>query len=128
MTSGMTVVVELSYASRLRDERFPETYVTVEGEEGSLELSRDYGLHVTTREGVFSRRCPPPRYEWADPAYDLVHASIVPCNANLLSALRGECPAETSGEDNLQTARLVFAAYDSAGQGGETQRLSEVKG
>jgi hypothetical protein len=57
---------------------------------------------------------PPPRYAWADPAYDVVHASIVPCNADLLKALKGEGHAETTGEDNLKTVRLVFAAYDSA--------------
>jgi predicted dehydrogenase len=56
----------------------------------------------------------PPRYAWADPAYDVVHASIVPCNADLLKALKGEGPAETTGEDNLKTVRLVFAAYESA--------------
>lgn len=124
MQSGMTVTVELSYASRLREERFPETFLTVEGEQGSLELARDHTLHVTTNEGTFTRRCPPPRHAWADPAYDLVHASIVPCNANLLSALRGEGEAETTGEDNLKTVRLVFAAYESA-QRGEALRLSD---
>jgi len=40
----------------------------------------------------------------------------VPCNANLLAALKGEGIGETSGEDNLKTVRLVFAAYDSAKQ------------
>jgi predicted dehydrogenase len=44
----------------------------------------------------------------------VVHSSIVPCNANLLAAIKGEGTAETSGEDNLKTVRLVFAAYDSA--------------
>jgi predicted dehydrogenase len=60
---------------------------------------------------------PPPRYAWADPRYDVVHASGVPCNANLLRALRGEGPAETTAEDNLKTLRLVFAAYDAAASG-----------
>ena len=55
-----------------------------------------------------------PHYLWADPAYDLVHASIVPCSANLLKALKGDGAAETTGEDNLKTVRLVFAAYESA--------------
>lgn len=123
MASGTAVTVELSYASRLRNERFPETYVTVEGSAGSLELDRDYRLHATTSLGTCTRRCPPPRYAWADPAYDLVHASIVPCNANLLGALRGEGAAETTGADNFQTVRLVFAAYESA-RTGETVRLS----
>jgi predicted dehydrogenase len=123
MSSGMTVTVELSYASRLRQERFPETYVTIEGSSGSLELGRDCLLHRTTGEGTWSRRCPPPRYPWADPAYDLVHASIVPCNANLLSALRGGEPAETTGADNFETVTLVFAAYESA-RTGEMLQLS----
>jgi predicted dehydrogenase len=44
----------------------------------------------------------------------VVHASIVECNRDLLAALRGQKPAETTGEDNLRTAELVFAAYESA--------------
>ena len=123
MSCGMAVTVELSYASRLRQERFPETYITIEGSSGSLELGRDCLLHRTTGEGTWSRRCPPPRYWWADPAYDLVHASIVPCNANLLAALRGEGAAETTGADNFETVRLVFASYESA-RTGELVRLS----
>ena len=59
----------------------------------------------------------PPQYPWADPAYGVVHASIVPCNTHLLKALRGEGMAETTGEDNLKTLRLVFAAYESAKSG-----------
>jgi predicted dehydrogenase len=115
MGGRTTVVVEMAYAENyLEREHFPETFVFIEGDQGSLELAPGYSLRLTTREGTFSRRVPPPRYPWADPAYDAVHASIVPCNANLLSALRGESPAETTGEDNFKTVRLVFAAYESA--------------
>jgi predicted dehydrogenase len=46
-----------------------------------------------------------------------VQASIVPCHANLLAALRGETQAETTGEDNLRTVQLIFAAYESARSG-----------
>ena len=76
----------------------------------------DYWLRVTTAEGTFARRHPPPRYSWADPSYDVVHSSMVPCLANLLGALcAGDATAaETHAEDNLKTLRLVFAAYDSA--------------
>jgi predicted dehydrogenase len=35
----------------------------------------------------------------------------------LLLALRGAGAAETTGEDNLKTVRLVFAAYESASTG-----------
>jgi predicted dehydrogenase len=113
-TDGPTVICELSYASRTEEERFPQTFVHAEGDRGSLSLTTDYWLRVTTAEGTHSRRCPPPRYSWADPAYEVVHASIVDCQRNLLAGLRGEHPAETTAEDNLKTLRLVYAAYDSA--------------
>ena len=117
---GVTVLVEMAYAGTpLERERFPETFIFVEGPLGSIELGPDFWIRVTTAEGTHAKRHPPPRYAWADPAYDVVHASIVPCNANLLVALRGEQPAETTGEDNLKTVSLVFAAYDSA-QTGQT--------
>jgi predicted dehydrogenase len=112
---GVTVVCSLAYAENyLEREAFPQTFFFIEGEKGSIELGPGYALRITTKDGTLSRRVPPPRYPWADPAYDVVHASIVPCNADLLKALRGEGPAETTGEDNLKTVRLVFAAYDSA--------------
>jgi predicted dehydrogenase len=113
----VTCTCELSYASRLEHERFPETYVLVEGADGSLELGPDYWLRRTTAEGTFAARFPPPRHAWADPAYDLVHASIVPCNADILRDLRGGPPAETRAADNIKTARLVFGAYESARTG-----------
>jgi len=115
MGEGTTVTVSMGYAGNFVErDAFPQTFFFIEGERGSLELGPDYWLRVTTREGTHLRRCPPPRYTWADPAYEVVHASIVPCNANLLAALKGEGAAETTGEDNLKTVRLVFAAYESA--------------
>jgi D-apiose dehydrogenase len=117
-----TVTCELGYAENpLERECFPQTLIFIEGAQGSLELSTDYLIRLTTSEGTLIRRYPPPRYSWADPAYDVVHASIVPCNANLLAALQGKGQAETTGEDNLRTARLVFAAYDSAASGQAVQ-------
>jgi predicted dehydrogenase len=115
---GTTVVCEIGYAENfLERDRFPETFIFIEGERGSIELAPDFWLRMTTADGTHSRRWPPPRYAWADPAYDLVHASIVSCNANILGALRAEAQAETIGEDNLRTVQLVFAAYESAASG-----------
>ena len=113
-----TVLCEMAYAENyLERERFPETMIFVEGERGSVELAPDYWVRVTTADGTHARRYPPPRYAWADPAYAAIHASIVPCNANLLQQLRGEGMAETTAADNLTTVRLVFAAYESARRG-----------
>lgn len=114
MGEEITVVCEMSYASRTEHERFPQTFLFVEGDRGSLELATDYWLRVTTADGTLSRRVPPPRYRWADPAYDVVHSSIVPCNADLLRALQTGSLPETHAEDNLKTVELVFASYESA--------------
>ena len=115
------VTVELGYARTPLEpssrEVFPQTLAFVEGSRGSIELAADYVVRVTTRTGTRVTRHAPPRYPWADPRYEVAHASIVPCCADLLGGLRGTGGGETTGEDNLKTLRLVFAAYDSAQKG-----------
>ena len=114
MKNGMTVSCNLSFASRLESETFPQTLIVVEGGEGSVELAPNYWIRTTDRKGTTARRYPPTQYSWADPSYGLVHASIVECHRNLASALRGTAEAETTGRDNLKTLKLVFASYESA--------------
>ncbi|MGE3308920.1 MAG: Gfo/Idh/MocA family protein [Limisphaerales bacterium] len=110
-----SVVIEMAYAkTALEREVFPQTLAFVEGPRGSLELTQDYWLRVTTKKGTVSRRHAPPRYAWADPRYDVVQASMVPCLRDLLGALRGERAGETTGSDNLRTLELASAAYESA--------------
>ncbi|MDA1273739.1 MAG: Gfo/Idh/MocA family oxidoreductase [Verrucomicrobia bacterium] len=117
MRSDATVTCNLSYASRMEQDRFPETFVLVEGENGSVELAPDFWVRVTTSNGTESRRHPPPFFAWADPRYALVQSSIVACHVNLLRGLRTGVPAETTAEDNLKTLELVFASYASAASG-----------
>jgi D-apiose dehydrogenase len=114
MENGMTVSLNLSFASRLESERFPETFIIVEGDKGSVELAPDYWIRRTKEKETRAARYPPKFYSWADPSYTLVHASIVECHRNLAGALRGTCQGETTGADSLKTLRLVFAAYESA--------------
>jgi D-apiose dehydrogenase len=114
MENGMTVCCNLSFASRLESERFPETFILVEGDKGSIELAPDYWIRRTNDKETRAARYPPKSYPWADPNYALVHASIVECHRNLAGALRGVCRGETTGTDNLKSLRLAFAAYESA--------------
>jgi len=124
MESGMTVVASMSYASPVEHDRFPETYIHVECERGAVELGPDFWVRVTTDAGTLAQRHQPPHYPWADPAYDVVHASIVSCQEDLLHALRTGTPAETSGADNFKTMQLVFGAYRSARSGQVVQITS----
>jgi predicted dehydrogenase len=110
-----SVVVELAYAKTpLERECFPQTLAFVEGPLGSIEVTDDYWLRVTTKKGTHSRRHAPPRYAWADPRYDVAQSSMVGCHRDILAALHGEGSGETTGADNLKTLELVFDAYDSA--------------
>jgi predicted dehydrogenase len=115
MQTGTDVLVRMAYAENyMEHDSFPQTTMFIEGSHGTIELAPGGWLRVTTEEGTFARRVVSPRYPWADPNYDLVHASIVPCNADILQDLRGRGTAETTADDNLKTVRLVFASYESA--------------
>jgi predicted dehydrogenase len=117
MGQDVTVLVQMAYAENfLERDAFPQTSIFVEGTKGSLELGLDFWIRETTEAGTLAKRYPPPRYPWADPAYDVAHSSIVPCQADILKGLRGQ-GAETTGADNLETVRLVFGSYESAATG-----------
>jgi predicted dehydrogenase len=122
MGQETTVLCSLSYASRVEHDPYNETYILAECENGTVELGPDYWVRVTTERGTLARRYPPPYYAWSNPDFEVVQASIVPCNADMLRALQTGQAAETTGEDNLKTMRLVFLAYESA----ETGRVIEV--
>jgi hypothetical protein len=77
-------------------------------------LAPGFQIRLTTASGTELSRFPPRVYDWCDPAYAVVQSSIVDCHRNLLGAIRGASPAETTGEDNLRTMQLVFKSYESA--------------
>lgn len=112
--TGLTVTCNMSYASRWELDRFPQTMIAVEGTRGGVSLGADYSLSIFNDGGEHLERVPLPHFAWANPAYALVHASMVDCHRNLLAGLRGETPAETTCEDNLRTLELVYASYESA--------------
>ncbi|RYY23680.1 MAG: Gfo/Idh/MocA family oxidoreductase, partial [Chitinophagaceae bacterium] len=113
MENGLHCFTEMSYASILEKESFPQTLVLIEGEHGSLHLTNDFELKVTTRSGTHSSVIKPVMYNWIDENYAVVHSSIVDCNRDILNGLQGGT-CETTGADNLRTVRLVWACYESA--------------
>ncbi|HEY4337420.1 MAG TPA: Gfo/Idh/MocA family oxidoreductase [Puia sp.] len=113
MAGGLHCYVEMSFASIVERDSFPQTFILIEGEKGSLHLTADYEIRMTTRNGTKAVTAPPVSYPWMDPVYAVVHSSIVDCNRNILQALQGLGPAETTGKDNFETVKLVWAAYQS---------------
>lgn len=115
MQSGLHCFTEMSYASVLEKESFPQTLVLVEGEKGSLYLAHDFVLKTTTRNGTNAEVIKPVIYDWVNPEYAVVHSSIVDCNQDILKGLQGGS-SETTGADNLKTVQLVWSSYESAEQ------------
>jgi predicted dehydrogenase len=116
MQNGVDCYVELSYASILEHEVFPQTLILIEGSKGSVKLDRDFEVKVTNLEGTTSEVIKPILYPWVDPEYSVLHSSIVDAQRDILNGLRGGS-SENSGRDNLKTAEIVFSCYESARTG-----------
>lgn len=117
MKNGMPVYAELSYASIVEHDSFTTVFILVEGENGSVYLGPGFEIRTTTREGTKSEKVTIPMYDWADPDYIVNHESGIPINKNILDDMLGKGKAETTGEDNFKTVKLVWASYESAATG-----------
>ena len=117
MENGMSCTLEMSYASVVDYECFPQTLVEVEGDRGAIRLAPNYRFTVTTREGQHTEQLALPAYDWVHPQYAVVQSSMVAIHQHFLAGLHHGRAVETTGEDNLKTLRLTYAAYDSAEQG-----------
>jgi D-apiose dehydrogenase len=103
-----STICELDFGYR------PDPMLVVEGDRGTLEMLASGDLIAQTDRGSTIIHPEYPVYAWADPSYGPILPAIVDTNAHLLGALKSGRPADTSGEDNLRTMRLVYAAYESA--------------
>ena len=123
MQNGMPVFTELSYASIVEDDAFTTVFILVEGEKGSLYIGPGFEIRTTTKEGTTSEIVQFPTYEWADPDYIVNHESGISINQNILDDMLGKGKAETTGKDNFDTVKMVWAAYESA----ETGKIIELE-
>ena len=114
MRNGVHCYAEMSYASVLEKEAFPQTLVLVEGSEGSVRLDHNYRITVTTREGSTRKTAAPKKYSWVNPDYALVQSSMVDINRDFLTALQTDTLPETTATDNYRTLQLVYECYRSA--------------
>jgi D-apiose dehydrogenase len=117
MINGMPVFTEMSYASIIEHDTFSTLNILAEGEKGSIFLGPDFEIRTTTREGTKSELVTFPSYSWADPDYIVNHESGIHINRNILEDIQGLGKAENTGDDNLETVRLIWASYDSAETG-----------
>jgi predicted dehydrogenase len=122
---GMTSIVDCSYATRLGEEPFPETFLEVDGTEGTLRLAKDYSMTVHGRNGTETRIVAPHLLPWASRPWHNIQESVAFIQKHWIDCLRRGVEPATSGHDNLKTFALVEAAYLSA-ETGRTVDLSEL--
>lgn len=116
MNSGVVCIQQISFSSPLEKEIFPQTLLRIEGEKGSIRLDADFKLYITTPEGTNKEKVSMKVYPWQTERLVPEPESIVNINKNILDDMLGKGKAENTGNDNFETVKLVWAAYESANQ------------
>lgn len=124
MNNGVIVSQEISFSSPLEVEVFPQTLMLIEGAQGSIRLDAEFEINTTTHTGTRKEVVPMKSYSWQTDRLKPEPPSIVDINKNILDDMSGHGKAENTGEDNLETMRMVWAAYESAKKG-QVIRLSD---
>ncbi|PDT02280.1 oxidoreductase [Rhizobium chutanense] len=115
--NGATSVVDVSYATKLSKEPFPETLMELDGSEGTIRLTQGYRLEVNNAQGTTIADVSPKLLSWASRPWHNIQESVYAIQQHWVDQLRRGAEHSTSGADNLKTFALVEAAYDSAAQG-----------
>jgi D-apiose dehydrogenase len=115
--SGVTSIVDCSYATRLAEEHFPQTLIEIDGADGTIRLDAGYRLTVTTPGGSHAEDVSPTLLPWAERPWHNIQESVLAIQRHWVDCLRADTQPETSGADNLKTLALVEAAYLSAAEG-----------
>jgi len=123
--NGVTSVVDCSYSTRRAVEQFPETWIEIDGSEGSLRLGQGYALDVYGRSGARTEDVSPPLLPWASKPWHNVQESVAAIQQHWIDCLRDGAEPSTSGDDNLKTFALVEASYRSA-EAGETLKPARL--
>lgn len=114
--SGMTSVVDCSYATRRKPETFPETLLQIDGDRGTVLLDAGYKLIIQNDDNEEIHDASPPLLDWAERPWHNIQESVVSIQQHFVSCLAKSEQPETSGADNLKTLTLVEAAYRSAAE------------
>lgn len=115
--TGAVSIVEHTYESRRKPDRFPDTRVVIEGDRGAIAYDADDEIEITVDGRMRRETVRPPLAPWMEEQWRVAQLSVPATCAHLLERFRAGKPASTSADDNVKTCALVEAAYRSAASG-----------
>ena len=119
--SDAVSVVETTYEARQIPDPFPQTLITLEGDNGSIKLHEDFRMVVTAGTNVVTRTVGSPLLPWTAEPWHIAQESVLLTQRAIIAAWRAGHDAETSGADNLKTYAAAEAAYTAAETGRATR-------
>jgi len=112
--SGAVSLVEATYAAKRGNDAFPETMLEIEGDGGSVIVTKGEKMIVTAQGLTFEDSIGGPLLSWTSRPWHVSQEAVLHTNRHMFERFRDGKPADTSGEDNLKTYALVEAAYAAA--------------
>jgi predicted dehydrogenase len=112
--SGVTSIVDCSYATRRTVEAFPETVLEIDGALGTVRLDLNYQMTIDVGGASRTVDVAPPLLEWAERPWHNIQESVLLIQKHFVDCLEQGDDPETNGHDNVKTFALVEAAYRSA--------------
>lgn len=116
-TSGAVSVVECTYEARVLPDHFPQTLLQIEGDRGSVVVLGDCRVRLTSDGKVTEFDAGAPLLPWTSLPWHVTQEAARSACRHFLDCVQRNVPAETCGQDNLNSYALVDAAYEAARQG-----------
>ena len=114
---GATCIVDASYETKSDHNTYPQTFVTLEGTDGTITLGPDYHLQVVSRGVVTNEDLVIPEHHWASVPWNAIQDSVYNIQRHWVDCLTTGTTPETSGTDTLTLLDITLGAYASLDSG-----------
>lgn len=112
-----TCIVDASYETKSDHNTYPQTFVILEGTEGTITLGPDYHLQVVSRGQVTDEDLVIPAHEWSSVPWNAIQDSVYAIQRHWVDCLDSGSVPETSGAATLDLMDITLGSYESADSG-----------
>jgi len=112
-----TCIVDASYETKSDHNTYPQTFVIVEGSEGTITLGPDYHLQVVSRGTVTNEDLTIPSHPWSSVPWNAIQDSVHAIQRHWVHCLDTGTTPETSGAATLELMDITLGSYESAETG-----------